>query len=214
MSSEAEVPRVVEATAPCTHTTWPSHDVIESWLGDPDEDDGPGADTHVRTHDGAEARAASTRHLRDVLGRFASGVTVVTALSEGEPIGLTCQSFASVSLDPPLVLFVAARTSRAWPLIRASGTFCVNILADGQEDLSNTMASRGTDKYAGVDWTPSPRTGSPVLPGTVGFVDCTVHAVHAAGDHDVVIGRVVDLDACDGGRPLLFNRGAYTTVAD
>ena len=85
-----------------------------------------------------------------MLGRFASGVTVVTATSGGEPVGLTCQSFSSVSLDPPLVLFVPARTSRAWPLIQRSGRFCVNFLSSDQADLSNKMASRGVDKFEGV----------------------------------------------------------------
>ena len=79
-----------------------------------------------------------------MLGRFASGVTVVTAMSGGEPVGLTCQSFSSVSLDPPLVLFVPAKTSRAWPLIQRSGKFCVNFLAADQAELSNTMASRAS----------------------------------------------------------------------
>ena len=92
-----------------------------------------------------------------MLGRFASGVTVVTAISGDEPVGMTCQSFSSVSLDPPLVLFVPASTSRAWPLMQRAGKFCVNFLADDQADLSNTMASRGTDKFAGVAGSRPPR---------------------------------------------------------
>lgn len=212
----AEIPEGMKADA---LETWPSHDLIESWLGDAmyDFQFRPGEDIEVPADD-REAMAAA-RQFRDVLGRFASGVTVVTTLSNGEPVGLTCQSFSSVSLDPPLVLFIPSRTSRAWPLIQRSGTFCVNFLADGQQDLSNTMASRGTDKYAGVDWTPSPQTGSPLLPGALAYVDCTIQAVHEAGDHFVVIGRVVDLDLAAGavqpgstGRPLLFFRGAYATT--
>ena len=123
--------------------TWPSHDLIESWLGDSmyDFQFRPGEDVVVDADD-PEAVAAA-RQFRDVLGRFASGVTVVTAISGGAPVGLTCQSFSSVSLNPPLVLFIPAKTSRAWPSIQRSGKFCVNFLAADQAELSNQMASRG-----------------------------------------------------------------------
>ena len=153
-----------------------------------------------------------------MLGRFASGVTVVTAISDGEPVGMTCQSFSSVSLDPPLVLFVPAKTSRAWPLIQRAGRFCVNFLADDQAELSNTMASRGRRQVrrrrAG---TPSEATGSPLLDGTLGYVDCTIHAVHEAGDHYVVIGRVLDLgtaDADGGAAAVLPGRVPHDRLAD
>ena len=154
------------------------------------------------------------RVMREVLGHFASGVTVVTAMSGGAPVGLTCQSFSSVSLNPPLVTFIPAKTSRAWPAIQRSGRFCVNFLADGQADLSNQMASKGSDKYAGVEWAPSAQTGSPVLAGTLGYVDCQIHAVHEAGDHYIVVGRVLELAVQDGsnGKPLLFFQGKYSTT--
>src|SRR3546814_19334251 len=106
---------------------------------------------------------------------------------------MTCQSFSSISLDPALVMFSPARTSRAWPLIQRAGHFCVNFLADGQESLSNTMASRGTDKFAGLSWTQS-KTGAPLFDGIVGHVDSTIEAVPEAGDHSVVIGKVQDMD--------------------
>ncbi|MEO9323717.1 flavin reductase family protein [Nocardioides sp. C4-1] len=185
---------------------------VGRWLGEIDLDvEWRPGETDGRPGDDAAAVAA--RRFRDVLGRFASGVTVVTAIGADGPVGMTCQSFSSVSLDPPLVLFVPSRTSRAWPLIRRAGSFCVNVLADGQAGVSDTMAGRGTDKFAGVDWTPSAVTGSPVLPGTLGHVDCTIHAVHESGDHDVVVGRVVDLEASDGDAgPLLFFRGRYRTT--
>jgi 3-hydroxy-9,10-secoandrosta-1,3,5(10)-triene-9,17-dione monooxygenase reductase component len=119
----------------------------------------------------------------------------------------------SVSLDPPLVLFSPAKSSRAWPLIQRAGKFSVNFLAADQADLSNTMASRGIDKFGGVDWEPAPESGSPLLPGTLGYVDCSIHQVHEAGDHYVVIGRVLDLDLTDApGEPLLFFEGAYRTT--
>ena len=101
---------------------------------------------------------------------------------------MTCQSFSSVSLSPPLVLFCPAKTSRAWPLMQRAGYFCVNLLADGQHDLSDGMATKGADKFEGVELVPS-KTGAPLLDGILGWVDCTIHAVHEAGDHYVVSAR-------------------------
>ncbi len=203
---------IPEGMSPDARDTWPSPELIQSWLGDADFDVEwrPGEGTTVHGDDPAAVEAA--RRFRDVLGRFASGVTVVTALSSGEPVGMTCQSFSSVSLDPPLVLFVPARTSRAWPLMQRAGRFCVNFLAADQAEVSNQMASRGNDKFAGVAWHPSAESGSPVLEGGLGHVDCAVHAVHEAGDHYVVIGRVLDLVEADAAEPLLFFRGKYATT--
>lgn len=207
---------VPEGMRPDARDTWPSPELISSWLGDQDIDFEfrPGED--VAVHDDPEA-VAQARRFRDVLGRFASGVTVVAGVSNGEPVGMTCQSFSSVSLDPPLVLFIPAKSSRAWPLIQRSGRFCVNFLAADQADLSNTMASRGTDKFADVKWTPAPETGSPMLEGALAHLDCVIHAVHEAGDHYVVIGRVLDLvtdPSTDQAEldPLLFYRGKYRTT--
>src|SRR6478735_6371835 len=202
---------IPEGMSPDARETWPSPELIISWLGDQEIDFEfrPGED--IAVHDDPEAVYAA-RRFRDVLGRFGSGVTVVTAVSNDEPVGLTCQSFSSVSLDPPLVLFVPAKTSRAWPLIQRSGKFCVNFLGADQAEVSNIMASRGIDKFADVKWAPSEATGSPMLDGILGFVDCTIHAVHEAGDHFVVIGRVLDLAMTDAEDPLLFFRGQYTTT--
>lgn len=188
-------------------------ELIDSWLGYSLQDLHLAPGESVAVPDDAPLEAAAARRFRDVLGQFASGVTVVTAMSGDEPVGMTCQSFSSVSLDPPLVMFVPSKTSRAWPLIQRAGHFCVNVLGAEQADLSNTMASRGTDKFAGVAWTPAPRTGSPVLSGTLAHVDCTIHAVHEAGDHYVVIGRALDLRLGDQDLdPLLFFRGQYRTT--
>ena len=214
--AEPEVPEIPEGIKQDARETWPSHDLIESWLGDSmyDFQFRPGEDISVSTDD-PEAMAAA-RQFRDVLGRFASGVTVVTSMSNGAPVGMTAQSFSSVSLNPPLVLFIPAKTSRAWPAIQRSGKFCVNFLAHGQEELSNTMASRGVDKFADVAWSPAPETGSPLLDGVLGYVDCQIHTVHEAGDHYVVIGRVLALDLtepdADEAQPLLFFQGKYRTT--
>ena len=148
------------------------------------------------------------RLMRDVLGHFASGVTVVTADTDDGPIGFTCQSFSSLSLDPPLIAFAPARTSQTWPRLRDMGRFCVNVLADEQSELSQAFARSGTDKFAGVPWRRS-RHGSPVLEGVVAWIDCALWAEYDGGDHTLVAGRVVDLGADPGRRPLLFHRGGY-----
>ena len=148
------------------------------------------------------------RMMRDVLGHFASGITVVTAMGEDGPVGFTCQSFSSLSLDPPLVTFAPARTSTTWPRLRAAGRFCVNVLAEEQSDLSQQFARSGTDKFAGVGWVPSPH-GSPMLEGVVAWIDSELWAEYDGGDHEVVVARVLDLGADAARRPLLFHRGTY-----
>lgn len=149
--------------------------------------------------------------MRDVLGHFATGVVVVTARAPGgEPIGFTCQSFASLSLDPPLVSFAPARTSTTWPRIRDIGAFCVNVLAAEHRDLSVGFARSGlaVDKFAGVDWCPAP-SSAPVLEGVSAWIDCTLRDEHDGGDHTIVVGRVHDLGADPTRLPLLFYRGGY-----
>src|SRR5829696_2592990 len=130
--------------------------------------------------------------MREVLGHFASGVTVVTALTDDGPIGFTCQSFSSLSLDPPLVAFAPGRSSRTWPRLREIGRFCVNVLAQGQDDVSRAFARSGGDKFAGVPW-----------------IDGDLWAEYDGGDHTLVVARVLDLGADPDRRPLLYHRGAY-----
>jgi 3-hydroxy-9,10-secoandrosta-1,3,5(10)-triene-9,17-dione monooxygenase reductase component len=146
--------------------------------------------------------------MRDVLGHFVSGVTVVTAMGADGPAGVTCQSFSSLSLDPPLVAFAPARTSTTWPRLREAGRFCVNVLAQEQDGLSQQFARSGTDKFAGVTWALSP-SGSPVLDGVVAWIDVALEAEHDGGDHTIVVARVLDLGADASRTPLLFHRGAY-----
>ncbi|MFH8346029.1 flavin reductase [Streptomyces sp. NPDC018045] len=128
------------------------------------------------------------------------------------PAGFACQSFASLSLDPPLVTFMVARTSTTWPRIARAGVFCVNILGADQEALCRAFAVSGADKFAGVAHTPAPVTGSPRLAGVPAWIDCAVQAVHTGGDHLIVVGRVTALGtdprAAQAG-PLLFHRGAF-----
>jgi len=147
-------------------------------------------------------------HYRNVLGHFPTGVTVITGQGEDRPVGMAIGSFASVSLDPPLVLFCPQKSSSSWPLIEGSGGFCANILSSEQEDLCRVMASKSDDKFAGVGWRPGP-SGSPVLADVLGWIDCSIERVHDEGDHYVVIGRVLELDAANAGLPLVFYRGGY-----
>lgn len=149
---------------------------------------------------------------RQVLGHFCTGIAVITSLDGDAPVGFTAQSLTSVSLDPPLVSVCPAKTSSSWPRIRATGRFCANVLAEDQEALCRSFAApaaSGGDKFSGVGWTPSVATGSPVLTGALAWVDCELEAEHEAGDHLIVLGRVVDLGVAEEGRPLLFYRGGY-----
>ena len=153
-------------------------------------------------------RIVDPRVMRDVLGHFASGVTVITADTPDGQIGFTCQSFSSLSLDPPLVAFAPARTSKTWVRLREIGRFCVNVLAEGQDDVSQNFARSGGDKFAGVPWTPSAH-GAPVLDGIVAWIDGELWAEYDGGDHTIVVARVLDLGAHADRRPLLFHRGSH-----
>jgi flavin reductase (DIM6/NTAB) family NADH-FMN oxidoreductase RutF len=146
--------------------------------------------------------------MREVLGHFASGVVVVTAAGPDGPLGFTCQSFASLSLEPALISFSPARTSSTWPRIRAAGTFCVNVLAADQQHLSAGFARSGVDKFTGVSWWPGP-DGAPVLEGACAWISCGLWREYDGGDHTIVAGRVRDLGADATRTPLLFHRGRY-----
>ncbi|HEV7977820.1 3-hydroxy-9,10-secoandrosta-1,3,5(10)-triene-9,17-dione monooxygenase reductase subunit [Amycolatopsis sp.] len=146
---------------------------------------------------------------RAVLGQFCTGVTVVTSQGDGTaPAGFACQSFAALSLEPPLVLFCPGKSSRTWPMIEATGTFAVNVLAESQREISAVFGAPGVDKFAGLDWSPSP-SGAPLLSGALTWIDCALETVHDAGDHYVVIGRVTALGEVRDGAPLLYHRGRY-----
>ena len=157
---------------------------------------------------GGAQRIVDPRVMREVMGHFASGVTVVTAVTDDGPVGFTCQSFSSLSLDPPLVVFAPGRTSRTWPLLRDIGRFCINVLAEGQDAVSQDFARSGADRFAGVRWTPSAH-GSPVLDDVVAWIDAELWAEYDGGDHTLAVARVLDLGAEPNRRPLLYHRGAY-----
>ncbi|MFI0241505.1 flavin reductase family protein [Streptomyces sp. NPDC016845] len=153
---------------------------------------------------------------RRVLGTFATGVTIITAaLPDESPAGFACQSFASLSLDPPLVAFMVARTSTTWPRIARAGAFCVNVLSANQDELCRAFAVSGADKYAGVGHSAAPVSGAPRLDGAAAWIDCAIHAVHTGGDHLIVVGRVTALGTHEEDRtPLLFHRGRFTRLSD
>ena len=148
--------------------------------------------------------------LRRALGTFATGVTVVTTMdADGAPRGFTANSFASVSLDPPLVLVCLANTATSCPVFRASKSYAVNILSEEQKDVSAAFSSRTADRFATVEWS-TRVTGSPVIAGVVAWLDCRMHDVIDAGDHCILIGRIVDYDYA-ASSPLGFCRGAYVS---
>lgn len=154
-----------------------------------------------------------SREFRNVLGHFATGVTVVTGTAGGVPAGLAANAFSSVSLDPPLVLVCMALSSETWPVIRRTGAFAVNVLGEHQEELCRRFGRKAVDRFESTPWETAV-TGSPVFPDALAWIDCRIDAEHAAGDHTVVIGRVEALARRpEGGRPLLFFQGSYGRLA-
>jgi 3-hydroxy-9,10-secoandrosta-1,3,5(10)-triene-9,17-dione monooxygenase reductase component len=149
-----------------------------------------------------------SERFRQVLGHLPTGVTVVTAHHRDGPVDMSANSVTSVSLDPPLILFCPAKSSTSWPRIREGGRFCVNVFAVHHEEFSRRFAARGVDRFAGVAW--HERPSGPALDDAVAWIECTIDAVHEAGDHVIVVGAVDGLDIREGdASPLLFFRGQY-----
>jgi flavin reductase (DIM6/NTAB) family NADH-FMN oxidoreductase RutF/DNA-binding MarR family transcriptional regulator len=152
------------------------------------------------------------RGFRDCLGQFGTGVTVVTARHAGQKVGVTANSFASLSLDPPLVLWSINRTSRAFGAFTNTQHFAVSILSDEQIDISQRFASKETDKFANVAWHPG-RNGVPLISDSAARIECTTETRHEAGDHVLIIGRVTHFEREDRG-VLLFSQGRYKIGID
>jgi flavin reductase (DIM6/NTAB) family NADH-FMN oxidoreductase RutF len=148
---------------------------------------------------------------RQVLGQFVTGVTIITATDGDEPVGVAANSFTSVSLDPPLVLFCVGRTSTTWPRIERARRFAVNILGEHQEDLSKLFATRGADRFGAVEWHTGVG-GSPVLHEVIAYLDCEFWAEYDGGDHIIVVGRVLDLGVTHEAGPLVFYQGHYARL--
>jgi flavin reductase (DIM6/NTAB) family NADH-FMN oxidoreductase RutF len=158
----------------------------------------------------SEFRAGSDpRTLRDAMGCFATGVTIVTALAEdGTPVGLTANSFTSVSLDPPLLLVCIANTAGTAPVLRSAGAFGVNVLQTGQQQTSNRFAGKGEDRFVATPWHQG-EGGVPLLDGSLVSFECRTHAIHEAGDHFILVGEVTRASFEPRRDPLLYFRGKY-----
>lgn len=149
---------------------------------------------------------------RAAMGSFAAGVTIITTRDDaGRSFGLTATAFSSVSRDPPLCMICVAHTAEAHPVLLASGRFAVNFLAAAQEGLSARFATHGLDKFDGVLHHAGPVTGCALVDGAMASIECTVHARHAAGDHDLFIGEVRSVSV-SGDPPLVYFRGRYCDV--
>ena len=151
----------------------------------------------------------SQRELRDALGRFATGVTVVTTMTPRGPLGITANSFASVSLAPPLVLWSPARKSRRFPAFEAASHFAIHVLSAGQRGLAERFALPG-DGFAEVDFAAG-FGNAPLLPGCAARFECRHAAGYDGGDHLIVVGEVLRLEQADL-PPLLFHRGEYRAL--
>ena len=155
-------------------------------------------------------------HFRRVMGRFVTGITVVTTLIEGRPEGISVNALSSVSLEPPLVMVALDRRRFITPSVRAAGRYAVNVLAEDQQALSDCFAGAavepGRDEFCGAPWTPGP-SGLPLLDGAIATLECTVVETFQAGDHELFIGRVDTLGS-DEGRPmpLLYYRRQYLRI--
>jgi 3-hydroxy-9,10-secoandrosta-1,3,5(10)-triene-9,17-dione monooxygenase reductase component len=150
---------------------------------------------------------------RKVLGRYPTGVTVVTAMDGDEPVAMVIGSFVSVSLDPPLVGFLPGKSSTTWPRMVPGARFCVSVLADDQLPVCTAFFRKDVDPWEVVTWSVG-ETGCPIIDGALAYVDCTLHEVVDAGDHWMVFGRVVDTGARADGSPLLFLGGGYGRYED
>ena len=163
----------------------------------------------------ATISAVSADEFRKVMSKFASGITIITGHDGAEPIGFTCQSFYSVSVDPMLVSFSVMKTSTTYPRIRDTGKFAVNVLAREQAGVSGQFARKGADKWASIAWQAC-RSGDPVIADTLMWVDCDIWAEYDAGDHWIVVGEVQELCPADWhpGDPLLYFKGQYRSLGE
>lgn len=154
------------------------------------------------------------RAFRDALGCYATGIAVVTTAGEGSsPVGVTVNSFASVSLDPPLVLFSLGHGSTSLEAMRGGGRFVINVLGAHQRALSARFAQVGEDRWEDVEHTLAP-CGSPILSGCLAHFVCRTERIMPGGDHDIFLGRVESFEGTGDGAPLLYFRGGYRVLED
>jgi 3-hydroxy-9,10-secoandrosta-1,3,5(10)-triene-9,17-dione monooxygenase reductase component len=157
------------------------------------------------------APACDPRTFRDALGRFATGVAFITAAPDGAPAGLIVNSFASVSLEPPLISFCPSRGSLTWSRMRRARRFGVNVLGRAHERFARRAGRAGADRFAHQDWVLGD-TGVPLLTDALAALECEIVDEHPAGDHWIVLGRVDAVRVSPAGEPLVFFAGAFGTV--
>lgn len=152
------------------------------------------------------------KEFRNACGAFATGITVVTTMGpDGEPVGMTANSFSSVSLDPPLVLWSVGNHAGSFDIFSKAEHYAVHILHKDQEELSNLFASRGEDKFGNIDWSKG-ELGSPLLPDYAVRFQCKMEHVYPGGDHNILVGRVVAYDDRGAEEPILFYKGRYAKI--
>lgn len=157
--------------------------------------------------------AIEKNQLRQVMGHFATGVTIITTLSKsGQLHGLTANAFTSVSLEPPLLLISVDKKAESYPAFEESKVFTVNILADDQEALSRKFAVSGGNKFEGVAYRIG-ANGAPILEGALTYIECTLYAAYEGGDHSLYLGEIQQAETREG-KPLLFFRGGYRALGD
>lgn len=155
-----------------------------------------------------------TRAFRQALGCFPTGVAVVTAQpAEDHPVGITVNSFTSVSLDPPLVLWCLDKKSDRYKVFTDAASFVISILGTAHEEVSSRLAKQGAHSLDGIDLLKT-EAGPPALADSLAIFECGVHAVHDAGDHAILIGRVERFARREAGAPLVFFKGRYGALAD
>ena len=155
--------------------------------------------------------AIDPRDFRNALGTFATGVTIVTAMSaDGRPYGVTCNSFASVSLNPPLVLWSLAQAAASLPAFRAGSHYAINVLSAEQKMLAERFALKGLDRWAGVSFTEG-ICGAPLLSGAAATFECFNRSRYEEGDHVIFVGEVEHCERREGVQPLIFHGGRYFT---
>ncbi len=158
-----------------------------------------------------DATPFTPEEFRAALGQFATGVTIVTARdANGRLLGLTANSFNSVSLSPPLVLWSLTRQSSSMPGLLSAQHYAINVLAADQRLLAERFARKGIDRFEGSPWRPG-LTGAPVIEGAVAVFECGHHGQHDAGDHVIFVGKVLHCRRRVGVRPLVFHGGRFFT---
>lgn len=150
--------------------------------------------------------------IRGAMSEFTTGVTIIATEDEGEKYGFACQSFSSLSLTPPMVLFTVMKTSRTWPHVQNTGRFSVNVLAEDQEEISAAFGRRNGEKFKMGKWTRS-ELGNPLLYGCSVWIDCTVVDVYEGGDHWIVTADIVSIGKREEINPLIYHRGSYARVS-